>query len=163
MKRLLIILIMIFITSCTYIEEIKTDITGETVVEDIEMDEGSIEVYFCPRDDCEGKLVNLIQSSEKIHCALFELNLKGMIDSFKGKDYFIIIDDKNYDEDFSLSSKPDNRQALMHNKFCIFDDKTISTGSFNPTVNGNTKNNNNFVIIYSEILAKNYEEEFKGF
>src|SRR3989344_1302907 len=163
MKRLLIILILVFITSCTYIEEIKTDITGEIVVEDIEMDEGSVGVYFCPRDDCEGKLVNLIQSSKKIHCALFELNLKGMIDSFEGKNYFIIIDDKNYDEDSNLSSKPDNRQALMHNKFCIFDDKIISTGSFNPTVNGNTKNNNNLVIINSKILAENYEEEFQSF
>ena len=51
----------------------------------------------------------------------------------------------------------------MNNKFCIFDDKIISTGSFNPTVNGNTKNNNNLVIINSKILAENYEEEFQSF
>ena len=51
----------------------------------------------------------------------------------------------------------------MHNKFCIFDDKIISTGSFNPTINGNTKNNNNLVIINSKILAENYEEEFQSF
>lgn len=49
----------------------------------------------------------------------------------------------------------------MHNKFCIFDNKIISTGSFNPTYNDNYKNNNNLIIIESDYLAINYESEFE--
>ena len=164
MKKLILILALFFLTSCTYIEEIQTDIIGEVVKEEIKLDIGNIQTYFCPRDNCEEKLINLIKSSEKIHCALFELNLPNMIDSLEGKDYFIITDKNNYNEISNLkNTKPDNREALMHNKFCIFDDKIISTGSFNPTINGNTKNNNNLVIINSKVLAENYEEEFQGF
>jgi len=164
MKKLLIIFSLVFLASCTYIEEIRNDITGEVVVEDIKMDSGFMEVYFCPRDDCEDKLINLTESSGKIHCALFELNLKNLMDSFEGKDYFIVVDNNNYEKVSSLKNvKADNRNVLMHNKFCIFDDKIISTGSFNPTVNGNEKNNNNLIIINSKYLAENYEEEFQSF
>src|SRR3989344_1204589 len=164
MKKLLIIFSLVFLASCTYIEEIRNDITGEVVVEDIKMDSGFMEVYFCPRDDCEDKLINLTESSGKIHCALFELNLKNLMDSFEGKDYFIVVDNNNYEKVSSLKNvKADNRNVLMHNKFCIFDDKIISTGSFNPTVNGNEKNNNNLIIINPKYLAENYEEEFQSF
>jgi len=163
MKIGLLILILIFLTSCTYLEEIKTDITGETIKETIKLDEGSIQTYFCPRDNCEEKLISLVESSEKIHCALFELNLENLIEKLKEKNATIVVDNKNYDEFEYKNLYKDNRTALMHNKFCIFDDKIISTGSFNPTVNGNTKNNNNLVIINSKILAENYEEEFQSF
>tara|TARA_Y100000034_G_scaffold136745_1_gene215386 strand:- start:1516 stop:2499 length:984 start_codon:yes stop_codon:yes gene_type:complete len=166
MKKLALILILslFFITSCSFIEEIQGEITGETVVEEIKLDVGRIQYYFCPKDNCEEKLVNLIDSSEKIHCAFYELNLPNMISSLEGKDYFIVTDNDHYEEILTLkNTKPDNREALMHNKFCIFDDAIISTGSFNPTVNGNTKNNNNLIIVDSAILARNYEDEFKSF
>ena len=163
MKKISFLVILIFLTSCTYIEEIQIDITGEVVIENIKLDEGNIQTYFCPRDNCEEKLINLVESSEKIHCALFELNLENLIEKLKEKNAIIVVDNKNYDEFEYEKLYKDNRSALMHNKFCIFDDKIISTGSFNPTVNGDTKNNNNLVIINSKILAENYEEEFQSF
>lgn len=161
--KILFLIPLLFLTSCTYIEEIQTDITGEVIVENIKLDEGKIQTYFCPRDNCEEKLINLVESSEKIHCALFELNLENLIERLKEKNAIIVVDNKNYDEFEYENLYKDNRNALMHNKFCIFDDKIISTGSFNPTINGNTKNNNNLVIINSKILAENYEEEFQSF
>ncbi|MCX6774711.1 MAG: phospholipase D-like domain-containing protein, partial [DPANN group archaeon] len=50
--------------------------------------------------------------------------------------------------------------GLMHNKFCIFDNQTVFTGSFNPTQKQNTVDNNNIIIINSKYLAENYEDEF---
>jgi len=50
---------------------------------------------------------------------------------------------------------------LMHNKFCVVDEKKFFTGSFNPTERGNFYNNNNMLIIESDHLAKNYEHEFE--
>ena len=51
----------------------------------------------------------------------------------------------------------------MHNKFCVFDDNIILTGSFNPTASADTKQNNNLVIIESKTLARNYNDEFQSF
>ncbi|MFH1399472.1 MAG: phospholipase D-like domain-containing protein [Candidatus Woesearchaeota archaeon] len=57
--------------------------------------------------------------------------------------------------------KHDNRSALMHNKFCIIDNRVIFTGSFNPTNNCAYRNNNNMLIIHSRYLSENYEAEFQ--
>ena len=170
MKKLIFLLIaLIFLTSCSYIEEIKNDITGkttnkeDTTQQNIKFDSGDINVYFCPRDNCEEKLINVVKSSEKVNCAAYELNLNNLINSLKEKNATIVVDNGNYEEIPGLNIKKDDRNALMHNKFCIFDDKTISTGSFNPTVNDNSKNNNNLVLINSKALAENYNDEFESF
>ena len=60
-----------------------------------------------------------------------------------------------------ISVRTDNdRSGLMHNKFLIFDHKTVWTGSLNTTDNGCYKNNNNAIAIVSEKLAANFSTEF---
>ena len=54
----------------------------------------------------------------------------------------------------------DNKNGLMHNKFAVIDNNIIWTGSYNLTVNGSGKNNNNAIMIYSKELAKIYLNEF---
>ena len=168
-KVFILIFALLFLTSCTFIQQVRNEITGKSVNEElafqsIRLDTGKIDVYFCPRDNCEEKLINLVGSSEKINCAFYELNLLNLIDSFKDKGYSIVVDNDNYEEISGMKNViKDDRTALMHNKFCIFDNRIISTGSFNPTVNDNTKNNNNLVIISSEALAENYNDEFNSF
>jgi phosphatidylserine/phosphatidylglycerophosphate/cardiolipin synthase-like enzyme len=49
----------------------------------------------------------------------------------------------------------------MHNKFWIFDEQTVWTGSTNITVNGMLRNNNNVIVIRSSRLADIYEDEFQ--
>ena len=39
-----------------------------------------------------------------------------------------------------------NKKSLMHNKFCIIDDKIIINGSFNWSVNAVKSNNENIII-----------------
>ena len=163
MKKLSILFLLIFITSCSNLNDIKSDITGEVINQIIPVEEGEIYVYFCPRNNCEDKLISLVEQSEKIHCAFYELNLENLIGKLEEKNAVIVVDNDNYEELDYPNLYQDNRGALMHNKFCIFDDEIISTGSFNPTSNGNTRNNNNLVIVKSKTLAKNYEEEFQSF
>ncbi len=55
----------------------------------------------------------------------------------------------------------DDRGAIMHNKFVIIDKKIVWTGSWNLTVNGTYRNNNNVMVINSPELAENYTEEFE--
>jgi len=71
------------------------------------------------------------------------------------------VTDNDYLDEFNYSFVRADKWGLMHNKFCIIDGKKISSGSMNPTNNCAHKNNNNLLLIDSEILARNYEDEFQ--
>ncbi len=117
-------------------------------------------VFFCPRDDCNLAFVDLINSSEKIECALYDLDLPDVIKGLSKKDARLVIDNDNVIKNSSLDIVYDNSNQLSHNKFCIFDGMTVMTGSFNPTENGAFKNNNNMIIYRSGYLSQNYHDEF---
>jgi phosphatidylserine/phosphatidylglycerophosphate/cardiolipin synthase-like enzyme len=48
----------------------------------------------------------------------------------------------------------------MHNKIIVIDNRTVWTGSMNPTLNGAYYNNDNVIVINSTELACNYKTEF---
>ncbi len=120
-------------------------------------DTGNISVYFCPEDGCQVQLLSLINDASEIYCAFYDLDLQDIIQALNYKKAKVFLDAyvpglHNY--------KIDKASSLMHNKFCVFDNKTVLTGSFNPTYNGNFKNKNNVVVLHSEKIAKNYLDEF---
>ncbi len=63
-------------------------------------------------------------------------------------------------EDAGIAIKDDQRSALMHNKFWIFDGQIVWTGSTNITQNGNFRNNNNVIVLQSTRIAAIYQREF---
>ncbi len=129
----------------------------------------------------EEKLIGFINNAQtSIHIASFEFNLTPVAEALiaaknRGVDVKWITDDKNgldYDiqpgrGQFSLLQvagievKDDNRTALMHNKFWIFDQQITWTGSTNVTVNGIFKQNNNVLVIRSPEIALIFEREFQ--
>lgn len=166
MKKILFLLIIVIVSGC----EIRPNLVKEAgEIGDIKITESSgkeIEAYFCPVEECEQRLVEFINSAnESIHCALFDLRLKKVIEALDNKsrniDVRVIVDNNNYVkvENYSFARK-DNSNQLSHNKFCVVDGYGVSSGSFNPTERGAYYNNNNLIIIYSRHLAKNYEAEF---
>jgi phosphatidylserine/phosphatidylglycerophosphate/cardiolipin synthase-like enzyme len=54
----------------------------------------------------------------------------------------------------------DDRSGLMHNKFMILDSTTVWTGSWNYTVNGTYRNNNNALVLRSRRAVEAYQGEF---
>lgn len=60
-----------------------------------------------------------------------------------------------------IEIRSDDRTALMHNKFWIFDQQMVWTGSTNITENGIFDQDNNTLVIYSTELAAIYEVEFQ--
>lgn len=54
----------------------------------------------------------------------------------------------------------DGRSGLMHNKFMILDRRTVWTGSWNYTVNGAYRNNNNALVFDSAPAVLAYQAEF---
>ena len=126
------------------------------------------------------KLIELINSAQQtIHIASFEFNLTPVAEALiaaheRGVDVRWVTDDEHgleadeeddhgqfeMLEDAGIEVKDDQRGALMHNKFWIFDGHTVWTGSTNITQNGNFRNNNNVIVIQSTRLAGIFEREF---
>lgn len=50
--------------------------------------------------------------------------------------------------------------GLMHHKFCIIDDLTVLTGSYNWTITANSKNRENITVTSDAVYAKEFIKEF---
>lgn len=167
MKKVLLVFLVLFVLVFFIRDDVSNLFTGR-VIEEVEKtsermiphDFGNIRVCFCPADNCEDILANEIRNSERIDCAFFELGLDNVIDALRDVDHRVIIDNRHKGKVNMSFLHYDHRQELMHNKFCIFDNSKIFTGSMNPTKYGAYRNNNNLVIIESKSLARNYEDEF---
>jgi len=125
------------------------------------------QVFFCRETSCEKIFISLIESAQNYaHCAFYDLDLNDLVIILKEKskniDVKLVIDSDNYENQFNNNMVSlDTKKQYSHNKFCVFDGTTIVTGSFNPTENGETKNDNNIIVIYSQYIAENYENEFQ--
>jgi len=126
------------------------------------------------------KLIALIDSAESsIHIAAFEFDLTPVAEALiaaheRGVEVQWMTDDENGIEadeepdrgqfamlaEAGVEIKDDGRAALMHNKFIIFDGRTVWTGSTNLTENDNFRNNNNVIVIRSTKVAEMFEREF---
>lgn len=68
---------------------------------------------------------------------------------------------KHYaDSGIEVITNAGRRGGLMHNKFAVIDGMYVWTGSFNPTDNDSSRNDNNAILIHSPSLADIYENEF---
>ncbi|MEM4397374.1 MAG: phospholipase D-like domain-containing protein [Candidatus Woesearchaeota archaeon] len=131
-----------------------------------------IEIYFCPEDNCQSQVLKEIEkANNSIYFMTFSftdfeigekilaqknkknIEIKGIYDSsqlgnfstYKLLKNFSIIDKSNY---------------KLHNKVFIIDNKTILTGSYNPSKNANLYNDENLIIIENKEIAKKYINEF---
>ncbi len=140
-------------------QKVENAYTGNVVYEKTDR----LDAYFCPEDNCKGKITEeLNKAQESIHCAIYNVNEDAVLDALKNKNLEVkLVTDKDNKNNFQgiKTVKNYNTQQLMHNKFCIIDNKTIITGSYNPTKK-ESNNTNNILIINSNYLAQNYEEEF---
>ena len=126
-------------------------------------DTGDISAYFCPRDDCAGIIATLMQNANRsIHCSFYSFDIHSMIKILLEKsrkiDVRLVLNGRNYKNQISGDSIKLTKRN-NHNKFCIIDDKVVITGSFNPTKSG-LDDRNNLVIVHSDIISENYEDEF---
>lgn len=157
LSLLMVVTILVF-SSCGITGNAANEIPKET--------NNKMEAYFCPKDDCGNVMEEMVMNAtSSVHCALFDLDLKNIISAFsqksKAADVRIVMDDTNNERQIKGSAvRFDTSSQLMHNKFCIFDNERIVTGSFNPTQNDNFRNNNNMLVIYSRQLSRNFESEF---
>jgi len=140
------------------------------------LNEKKIENYFCPEDSCSEHVIdNLEEANDEIYFMTFsfthdqigetlvdkhkeEVKIKGIFEKFGKSEY-----SEYYDlEDNGIEVKWDEYSYFIHHKVFIIDNRTVITGSFNPTKAGDEKNDENVLIIHDENIAKKYLEEFEG-
>jgi phosphatidylserine/phosphatidylglycerophosphate/cardiolipin synthase-like enzyme len=133
------------------------------------------------QNSVEGRLIGMINAAQNsIHIASFEFDLTPVAEALiaaraRGVDVRWVTDDEHgleADEEpdrgqfamlkeAGIEVRSDDRSALMHNKFWIFDYHTVWTGSTNITGNGIFRQDNNVIVIHSPELALIYESEFQ--
>lgn len=132
----------------------------------------TIENYFCPEDQCSGKIIKELQKAKQsIHFMTFVFTNEAIADTVLAKDVEIKgVFEKSqagsrYSQfermkSFGLNIRKDNNSYNMHHKVFIIDNRTVITGSFNPTQSADTKNDENILIIHDKGIADEYMEEF---
>ena len=125
------------------------------------------DIIFCQSQNCTSALVSELSSAQStLHCAFYDLDLPEIIAVLQKKsktnDVKLVMDRDNYNPSILPKDRlrTNKGSQLMHNKFCVIDGKTVTTGSFNPTYNDAYVNDNNLVVIDSVEMALVYETEF---
>ncbi len=128
-------------------------------------------------DGIDAPLASAIDAAERsLDIAAFELNSKLIYEAIlaaqrRGVATRIVTDDRHgLDDDSNTALRDlraaglpivaDNRSGLMHNKFIIIDKGAVWTGSWNYTLNGTYRNNNNVLVLEGARAAAAYQTEF---
>jgi phosphatidylserine/phosphatidylglycerophosphate/cardiolipin synthase-like enzyme len=139
---------------------------------------GGIQVYFAPCAPADpfgidDAFLGFLNSAKRsIHGAFFEFELPAAaevcIEKHKQGVDVRIVSDSNYKGRAAIQSCIaagipvvfDNRDAFMHNKFCVVDERLVWTGSTNITENCMYRNDNNSLVLDSPRLAQDFSAEF---
>jgi len=130
-----------------------------------------IEVKFCPEDNCEEKIIKeLNKSNRSVKMLAFTFTSKKiedeleLLDKERGVNVSLVFEKTRitkYSAYEKLKTKNinvllDGNKNTMHEKMIIIDDRTLIVGSYNPTKNANTLNDENLLIIRNnkELLTK---------
>ena len=135
-----------------------------------------VRVYFAPSQKIREGLCEFIDSAkESIDLCIYDLDLNEVADALldakaRKVDVRLVTDEDNVMmaaveklKRAGIPVVPDNRPAIMHNKFVIVDARYIWTGSYNFTVNGTRKNDNNALILESPEIAACYLSKFNEY
>ena len=105
-------------------------------------------VYFTPSDDCENNIIALIEDAQsQIDIAVYAINNDAIVEALKEaflRDVSIrVLTDRTQAgqksskiadlEDFGIDVIRHKKYRIQHDKFAIFDQKKIVTGSYNWT------------------------------
>ncbi len=134
-----------------------------------------VENYFCPEDACADHVKTILQAANRsvkffvfsftddtlgdalVARAAAGVDVRGVFDRQQNSKYSEYTGLKLAGLDVRLDGNP----KLLHHKVFVVDDRIVVTGSYNPTGNGNTRNDENVLIIHDESIARQYVAEFE--
>ena len=144
-------------------------------IHDFFVNDETVNVYFCPQDWCATKILYALDTAqESIYFMTFSFTHDQMGELLVKK-HSLGVDvrglfEKSQNNDYSefprlnasgIPIKWEATGANLHHKVFIIDKKIVVTGSMNPSLNGDTSNDENVVIIHDEELALSFYNEFE--
>lgn len=138
----------------------------------------NIKVLFSPAEECGKVILDTINSAEKsIELAIYHFTSHALSKALvmaarRGVAVRVFVDGENAREYYSKANflkkngvmvKLEEGDGLMHNKFCIIDDRLLITGSYNWTTSADLKNDENVIFINSKEVAKIYRKQFEKY
>lgn len=134
-----------------------------------------IENYFCPRDNCEEHVLKTIKkanhtirfmlfsfTSDAIGQALIQQHRRGIhVTGILEPSQFNKYSEEKTLQKANISFIIDQRNGKLHHKTFIIDNTTVIIGSYNPTRNGNERNNENILIIHDAKITKQFIDEYE--
>lgn len=136
----------------------------------------SIEQYFCPEDQCERHVIEQINLAEdSIRFMTFSFTsmpvafaligarargvaVSGLYEKRQVNAYSVYDELQAQGIPVTISANPSGGQ--LHHKVFIIDDRTVIAGSYNPTKNGNSGNDENLLVMHDEGIAQAFLDEF---
>jgi len=143
--------------------------------ETISLSKVKIKVLFSPQDNCAQEIVTAIDKAEQyVFVAMYFFTSRPIAQALirsqdRGVEVKVCLDDEQPHYEYSKSRYLENKginirliggSGIMHNKFCIIDDRITITGSYNWTARADLQNDENILIIESEEIARIYKEQF---
>lgn len=138
-------------------------------------------VFFSPKDQLADRLIELIDREDKsIKIAIYSMTHLGIAKALvaaqgRGVAIEVLIDPSSIKSRSSIHrlveakiplfvwdqrGEDGKRHGLMHDKFCIFGDTSVWTGSFNFTNDAHLKHQENAVTLDSREIAQKYHMQF---
>lgn len=134
-----------------------------------------IENYFCPEDNCAYEIMEELSKAEKsiyfmtfsfTHNEIGDVLVKKHEEGIKVSGIFEKRQDSKYSqkqrlEDANIAVYFDKNTGAMHHKVFIIDNKTVITGSMNPSKNGDKRNDENIIVIHDRETAEKFMREYE--
>jgi phosphatidylserine/phosphatidylglycerophosphate/cardiolipin synthase-like enzyme len=136
------------------------------------------EVFFSPDDHVASRLISLIDAEkESLAVAAYAFSHSKIATALcsahaRGVKVEVIVDPYSLTFSSVLKKmtkagipvwiwKGEKTAALMHDKFCLFGDRAIWTGSFNFTNRADAANQENAILIHDKEIAKKFKLQFQ--
>jgi phosphatidylserine/phosphatidylglycerophosphate/cardiolipin synthase-like enzyme len=144
---------------------------GETVT----LQKTVMRVLFSPQDDCAREIVSAIDKAERyVYVAMYFFTSRPIAQAVirardRGLDVKVCLDDEQPHYEYTKSRFLENNNidvryvggsGIMHNKFCVIDDRITITGSYNWTARADLENDENVLIIDSAEIASIFKAQF---
>jgi len=151
--------------------------TLQNQIEDLQRQQETqiLGVYFSPNGGCENQVISWInRANSTIHILIYSFTIDRIGDALvvahnRGVNISIVFEKEQMIQECEyrklkaegINVRNDTNSGLLHDKIMIIDGTIVLTGSFNYSVAGEEKNNENLIIVRSTSVAGIYEAEFE--
>lgn len=135
---------------------------------------GYVKNAFCPEDGCrEIVLDELSKATQSIYFMTFSFTdvkiAQLLIDKSELIEVAGVMESKRFGQQYNVyrilngtgvDVIGDKNKYTMHHKVFIIDEDTVITGSYNPTKSGDSRNDENLLVIKDDDVASRFLEEY---